>query len=184
IGYIISDENNISICKRNSKNIICEEYTITETSCTSDNIGKLFKNNEKNSNEKTSNEETTNEETSNEKIFICLNYSDKEYSVELNDANQGNYVLYKSSTTNETFGTSNNKPYVIITINKSSVLLNTKYSSGLKYVYINKEGNSASSMYKIMNKGDRCPKNIENSSVMIEENILELECDNGLCSEP
>jgi len=39
-------------------------------------------------------------------------------------------------------------------------------------------------MYKIMNKGDNCPKDIENSSVLIEESILELECDNGLCSEP
>ncbi|KAG4097196.1 hypothetical protein H8356DRAFT_1351700 [Neocallimastix lanati (nom. inval.)] len=160
IGYIISDENNISICKQSPKDIICTEYTITETSCTSDNIGKLFKNNEKNSNEE---------------ISICLNYSDKEYSVKLNAVNQGNYVLYKSSTTNEIFGTSNDKPYVIITINKNSVLLNTKYSNGLKYVYINKEGNTSSSMYRIMNKGDNCQKNIEN--------ILELECNNGLCSE-
>ncbi|KAL6632824.1 hypothetical protein U3516DRAFT_531112, partial [Neocallimastix sp. 'constans'] len=154
IGYIIN-ENNIYTCKQSSNNIICKKYTITETACTSNNIGKLF--------------------IKNEKISICLNYSDKEYSVELGDANKGNYVLYKSSTTNEIFGTTDDKPYAIVTINENSVLLNTKYSNGLKYVYINKEGSTPSSMYRIMNKGDNCPKNLEI--------ILELECENGKCSE-
>ena len=103
--------------------------------------------------------------------------------MELDDANKGNYVLYKSPTTNEIFGTTDDKPYVIISINENSVLLNTKYSNVLKYVYINKEGSTPSSMYRIMNKGDNCPKNIKNSSDIIKENILELKCDNGICSE-
>ncbi|KAG4082928.1 hypothetical protein H8356DRAFT_1676947 [Neocallimastix lanati (nom. inval.)] len=163
IGYIIDEDNIYTCSKQSSNNIICKKYTISETSCTSNNIGKLF--------------------IEDEKISICLNYSNKEYSVKLDEANNGNYVLYKSSTTNEIFGTSNNKPYVIVTVNENSVILNTKYSNGLKYVYINKEGSSVSSMYRIMNKGDSCPKN-GNSSVIMEENILELECDNGICSEP
>ncbi|KAL6611167.1 hypothetical protein U3516DRAFT_551614 [Neocallimastix sp. 'constans'] len=163
LGYIVIDINNVYTCALYGSEIKCSKGAISATECNENNIGKLF--------------------LLNEKINICLiYYGSNSFSIEINNANTGEYVVYKSDTSNNLFGTSNEKPYAIISINDKSILLNKKYSNGLKYTYVNKDGSSVSSMYKVMTKGDACPKTTGANPIINDASILELECTEGLCN--
>lgn len=89
--------------------------------------------------------------------------------------------MYKSTASNEIFGTGDENPYAIISIKENSVLLNKEYTRNMKYVYINKDENNESSIFKVMKKGDSCPKLQENSQIINENDILELQCNEGKC---
>jgi len=161
IGYYVINKDTIYTCKKNKEVIICTIGNINNNVCNEENIGKLF--------------------LSGNKIFICLNYKSKAYSIELSKNSAGEYIVYKSTTSNELFGTNDENPYALISINENFVLLNTEYARNMKYIYINKDESNESSIFKIMKKGESCPKLSENSQVINENNILELQCNEGKC---
>jgi len=161
IGYYVNNKDIIYTCKKNNGAIVCAKSSINNNVCNEENIGKLF--------------------LSESKIFICLNYNNKAYSIELSKNNAGEYVVYKSITSNELFGTNDENLYAVITINENSVLLNTEYSKNMKYVYVYKDENNESSIFKVMKKGDSCPRITEDSEDINENSILELQCNEGKC---
>lgn len=154
VGYYINDKENAYACKSNGSSIICEKVTITvdPKDGCSNNIGKLI--------------------VLESKLSICL-ASDK--SIELNNVNTGNYIVENGS--NDIFGIVEGG-YAIITVNEKSVILNKEYDNKLKYVYVNNENKSL----KVMEKGNTCPKDASKNNAIKSDDILELECENGICT--
>eukprot|EP00833_Pecoramyces_ruminatium_P011233 jgi/Orpsp1_1/1185265/evm.model.c7180000092984.1 len=94
--------------------------------------------------------------------MICLNYDsieEKQYALELNNYNSGNYIVGKNST-EDIFSISGSDTHAIITITDSIVILKTNYSNGLKYIYANINSN-----YKIAS---------EELSIELCKNIKEI----------
>lgn len=150
IGYFVMDKDTIYSCREGRNGIECSRSEVTEQddTCNAASIGKIFLNQGK--------------------LSICLNYdNEKDYFVELNVSNSGNYIIGKDSS--NLFGLSNEK-YAIVNIKDKIVTIHRTYQNNLKYVYAN-----MSNKLKIFEKGDTCPTDISN--------LLELDCFEGKCKD-
>jgi len=100
-----------------------------------------------------------------DKFYICLVDT---VGVELTVANNGDYIVQAS--TGNIFASTN---YALINIKEHVVTLNNDYKNDLKYVYVNK---STAGNYKVMKKGDTCPKTANELA-----DIMEFKCSNSQC---
>jgi len=154
IGYYINDRNNIYSCSAYDSEVKCIKSE-AESSCNTNTIGKIIF------------EENKNRRDDQEKFSICLNYEDsKDYKVPLTQE-AGNYVVFYKE--DNILGLSSNE-YGIVEVKQNSVEFNN-YESSMKYTYANKQSN-----YKVLNKGDNCPTDLNN-------NLLEYKCNKGICTQ-
>ncbi|ORY34438.1 hypothetical protein LY90DRAFT_673236 [Neocallimastix californiae] len=166
VGYYFVDPKTVYVCRINNSPFQCTKESIPDerNACTEDNIGKLFV------------------KTGDSTASLCLNYAaDTPSVVELNGSAKGNYLVYKNSNPIENvFGiTGSNEKYAIVGIQDKVVSLNSTYSNGLKYVYVDATKN------RVMEKGDKdFPKLTGSTSDPDENNIMELLCNNGgICKD-
>lgn len=152
VGYYVVDSSIIYDCLSSNTGILCKLDNYYEE-CNNDSIGKII--------------------YKDKKLSICIN---NEIIVDITTTSKSDYVVSKGNG-NIFISSNDEEDYAIISINEQVVTLNTKYSNGLKYVYVNKGSNGN---YKVMKNTDTCPKNNSN---IIENDILELECTNGKCKE-
>ena len=163
VGYYFVDPKTLYVCRINNSPFQCTKESIPDerNACTEDNIGKLFV------------------KTGDSTASLCLNYAaDTPSVVELNGSAKGNYLVYKNSNPIENvFGiTGSNEKYAIVGIQDKVVSLNSTYSNGLKYVYVDATKN------RVMEKGDKdFPKLTGSTSDPDEDNIMELLCSSGKC---
>lgn len=158
-GYFAIDKNTIYTCKEaQDGGMECSKSEIAESenACNSSTVGKIFLNQEK--------------------LSICFAYESggtpKEYSIELNVANSGDYIIHKDAT--NLFGLSSQQDYAIVSVKDRIVTINKNYDNELKYVYANKSGKM-----KLIKKGDTCPP--KTGGGFDTDNIMELNCTEGKC---
>jgi hypothetical protein len=138
IGYYVNNKNSIFACYNNNNNEIKCSKIPSETSCTTETIGKIY----------------YEEEGTQVKFYVCLNYDgDNVVKIDLSD-NAGNYFVPYAP--NNIYGITLNK-YAIVNINRKSIVLSKNQK---KYAYVDK-----SNKYKILMKGDECPSDINNDMI-------------------
>ncbi|ORY26729.1 hypothetical protein LY90DRAFT_628881 [Neocallimastix californiae] len=154
-GYYIIDKDTVYFCSNTSCR---KDNTVDE--CDNNGLGRIvYKDN---------------------KLSICLNGVT---AVDIVKSNNGNYMVTGSGTdSNSDNGSGNSEEdilfaskgkFAIITIKDQIITLNSKYNNNMKYVYVNSSGNQ-----KVMEKGNTCPKN----GSLISD-VLEFECNRGICTE-
>jgi hypothetical protein len=159
VGYYVIDESlGYYVCQALSDEISCHKASFGSTCESLNDVGKII--------------------YASNKISLCLNYNEGatiQPSIELNASNSGNYVLPRGN--DNVFGLEENQ-YAIINVKDRIISLNNNYQNKLKYVYANTESN-----YKIIEKGDTCPKTKTANPTWNLEKIMEMTCDQGKCTD-